>query len=476
MTKPPHNIELERALLGALLRNGDNAAWYECREVITEPRAFYNETARQLFGAIQRVAEGEQGVPGEPITLEVVLARLESSGDLPPSRADEILTHVVGKGIPANVPRYARQIRRFWVQRQGIALLAEKTAQLAGDVVCEEAILSRIAQEVQALIPGSRHKVKSFGELARDLHTSWEAQEDGEHETIISTGIPELNERIRGGLRKGELITVGAPTGAGKSTFARYLATYCSRPKVIGGQGAKVRYVTTEMAAAEVFVQSLGSWLKIPGSRLEKMDLSEFEMSLAYQALGASGDFALEIDDDPRASVSTVIARAKRQHATTGLDLLIVDYFQRLDLDGTSGKDSTESARYAAAAVALQQCARELEIPVVVLSQVVESVGREKRPASARDTAETRVLGKESHVFLGLHRPFYYYTDGDAAPKHHEGVWPPLATRLEVYVDHKRGCKAGRVSVQVDLACSWIAPIGARVQTGFGEDIYSEVG
>lgn len=465
MSAPPHNHELERSYLGAMLQDAESLAWAESRALLEYgPETFWAESHRLIHRAMERVVDGDpaQNIQGQPLDVALLADELERAGDLERVGGLPYLTRLsIGtEGIPSQAAAYARALTNYAVRRKAMARLSELEHEAAHGARDLEGFLARCYSDLEGLRPSSQREAHSARSLAKGFFDQFQAREEGQESPAISTGISALDGRIRGGLRPGELICVGAATGMGKSAFCLHLA------RVAAMEGKLVYYVTTEMGGEDVFLRALAQASGVSATTLEDGQLSEAQYSKMVRAMGPLAAAPLYVDDDPYLTTAKVCARARRQKVLHGVDLLVVDYIQRLKVD-----DSPHTARrnreenVAESAKRLQQLARDLQIPVVIASQVTSRVDEEKRPPTARDTRESRVVGHESHVFIGLYREAYYATPhGNQGKPGKEPQRPLDPTRLEAWVDHKRGCKPGMVPLFWGGETLQIAPLEERYE------------
>jgi replicative DNA helicase len=212
--------------------------------------------------------------------------------------------------------------------------------------------------------------------------------------------------------------------------------------------GRKVEVYTTEMSAAQTFDRALAQTARVSRRDLDRGELTPNQSEAVMDAIQRLAAAPLWVEDDPRLTSSKICARALHRHLSDGLDLLVIDYFQRVPVDDNPrNARRSQAENLAQAAQAYQQLARDLQIPILVVSQVTDEVIKDKRAPRPSDTKDCRALGHEAGAFLGVHRPAWY---GEEAPRGRKGqeVEPVDQSLLEVHVQGKRDCKQGVVRLR----------------------------
>lgn len=436
----PHNADLERALLGALLSDPERVAWSTARQGLEYgAETLYGERHRVIYRAIQAVCEGDpaRGISGSAADVVLLFDELERRGDLERAGGAVYLTQLQREALPGSVEVYCRGLNNYAIRRAAIAALGELSAEALEGARDIEGYLSGAVARLSALRPKTAQRAPSARELAQDFYRRAEARWSGEATPgVVPTPFAELDELLGGGLPVGLTVVAGA-TGMGKSVFALRLALHAAL------SGRKTEIYTTEMSAAQTFDRALSQTARVPRYVLDTGNLSEAQQRALDGAMGRLCAAPLWVEDDPRLTCAKICARALHRKATGGLDLLVVDYFQRVPLDDApSSQRQSQAELLAKAAQSYQQLARDLQIPVLLVSQVTDDVVRERRAPRPSDTKDCRALGHEAGAFLSVHRPAWY---GDAPQRRGKGAQEeaPDPHLIEVHVQGKRDCKQG---------------------------------
>lgn len=417
---PPHNLQAEEALLGALLINP------AMLPVVADlsPADFYRPANGIIFEAIQEAAEGD-GKP-DAVTVADILRR---NGQLKNIGGPGVLLGVQN-ACPAttNAPRYVRIIREQANLRRAIADVGE-IAELAYDGAMSAAdVATAMLERAQALVDSTNHELKIFSmaQLVEEHYDALEAREEGKG-LGLSTGYTDLDELLGGGLREGELWSVIAEPGVGKSAFVGNIA------RRVAALGHRVLVVSVEMARLELVDRMLAAEARLSLSALRGGEMSARtweRIHAGHSALEAAA--GLSIIDDPDVTLDQIDVAVRR----TGANLFIVDYAQILRApEGTT----TREREVAAISSGLKRMARRHRIPCVVLSAINRNVaGRADQRPVRSDIRESGQLEYDSNGILGLYRDELKNPDTESP-----GI-------MEVIVLKSRNSGAGTVRLRYD--------------------------
>jgi replicative DNA helicase len=424
---PPHNLQAEQSLLGAMLLSRDAiaAAVEACG-----PDDFYKPAHGHTFEAIASLyARGE---PADPITVADELARaslLEAVGG-----SAALLSLQADSPATANAGRYARIIEEHALLRRLIGVageIAELGYSLPDDVASVvDRAESMVFEIAERRVTDSLRPLKDLLEDSLDRLESLFDQ--GDSITGVPTGYTDLDERLSG-LQKSALVIVGARPAMGKTAFALGIAAHAAMEAQV-----PVLLFSLEMSHSEITQRLLVSEAKVDSSRIRNGKLVESDWPKISQAIGRLGEAPLFVDDNPNLTVMEIRAKARRLKARHGLGLIIIDYLQLM-----SGRHNSESRQVEISEISrgLKILARELQIPVVALSQLSRQLESraDKRPMLS-DLRESGSIEQDADVVLFLYRDEVYNPDsadrGTAeiiVSKHRNG--PTGYTKL-AFLDH----------------------------------------
>jgi replicative DNA helicase len=397
----PQNLDAERSILGAILL--DNHALNAAIESL-KPEDFFLEQHRRVF--IQMIALGESQQAIDLVTLTESLHRtgeLEASGGAPylASLAD---------GMPrvSNVEHYARIVREKALLRNLIhATHAIQQRALEGEDGAD-AILDGAESSIFAL---AEDRVKAglipIKDIVRDNFERLEKIfREGKSITGVSTGYTEL-DKLLSGLQSSELLILAARPSQGKTALALNLA------ENIGLRaGLPVAIFSLEMSKESLLQRLVASVAQIDAHKFRTGHLSREDWRRMTEALGAISAAPLWIDDAGSNSVLEIGAKARRLKRDKGLRLLVVDYLQLIT---ARGRFNSRQEEVASISRGLKGLAKELQIPVLVLSQLTRAPEREERGPQLSDLRESGAIEQDADVVMFIYRP--HWAKMDASPE-----------------------------------------------------------
>lgn len=370
---PPHSVEAEQAVLGGLLI--DPSAWDQVADVVRE-EDFYRPDHQAIFAGIAAVA-GE----GKPCDAVTVAGYLERSGALEKAGGLAYLGSIA-RDTPtaANVRAYAQIVRERSLMRQ----LIQAGTQIAAAVYNNDGttardLVDRAEQRVFEIADGS-FRGRDGARPVRDLLPAVIDQIDEWHTNPdklrgLPTGFTDF-DKITGGLRAGDLIIIAGRPSMGKSTLAVNMAEYAA---VHPGTRASVAIFTLEMPSDQVVTRMLASVGGVPLSSLRSGHISDDDWVRITSATSQLSEAKIFVDETPALNPTELRARARRVKREHGLNLVVVDYLQLMQVPGTVENRATEIAEISRGLKAL---AKELQVPVIALSQLNRGVEQRehKRP------------------------------------------------------------------------------------------------
>ncbi len=393
---PPHNLEAEESLLGAMLLSKDAIA---AAVEVCGADDFYKPAHGHVFDAITSLYS--QGEAVDPVTVADELRRaglLEAIGG-----AATLLTLQSRTPATSTAGSYARIVEEHALLRRLIGVggeIAELGYELPDDVVAAvDTAETLVFQVAQRRITDSMRPVKElFGETLDRLER---LVERGEAITGVPTGYTDLDEQLSG-LQPSNLIIVGARPGAGKTSFALGAAANAAMV-----HNVPVAFFSLEMDRQEIAQRFISAEARVESSRLRNGRLQESDWGKIAHAIGRLSEAPLFIDDNPHLTVMDIRAKARRLKSREGgLGLVIVDYLQLM-----SGRMNSETRQVEVAEISrgLKVLARELQIPVMALSQLSRGLElrADKRPTLA-DLRESGALEQDADVVMFLYRDELY--------------------------------------------------------------------
>ncbi|BCV20085.1 replicative DNA helicase [Moorella sp. Hama-1] len=396
---PPQSVEAEQSVLGAIML--DREALYDVLESL-KVEDFYREAHRMIYRVILDLNE-----KGEAIDLLTVTEELRRRGQLEAVGGVAYLTTLTGE-VPsvANAGYYARLV----AEKAALRSLVRAAAQITDLAFNESGSIDQILDEAERLIfevAGGRRQ-NGFV-LIKDLllQTFEQLERLSSHKGEV-TGVPTFHDldRLLSGLQPSDLIICAARPGMGKTSFCLNIAQ-----QVAVKEKLPVAIFSLEMSREQLVQRMLAAEAMVEQQRLRTGFLTEDDWARLVNAAGILGEAPIYIDDTPAISALEVRAKARRLQAESGLGLVVVDYLQLMQAHRRVDSRQQEIALISRAMKAL---ARELNVPVLVLSQLNRGVEQrqDKRPVMA-DLLESGAIEADADVIIFLYRPQYYDPDTD---------------------------------------------------------------
>ena len=391
----PHNAEAERTVLGAILV--DNAAFNSAAEILTRDD-FHREAHRRVFDAMALLAEKSQ--PIDLVTLKDELLRaqaLEAVGG-----AAYLASLVDGVPRISNVEHWSRLIKEKAVLRNLIhasnrivqsCYEAEEEAAVILDQA-EKAIFDIAERRIRQGFVGIREIVKESFRTIDQLAQSKELV------TGLPTGFVDLDEKTSG-LQKGDLIIVAARPAMGKTSLCLNIAQYAAQKT-----GEVAGIFSLEMAKEQLVLRLLCADARVDAHRLRTGNLQEKDWARLAKAYADLSQARIFIDDSATLTPLEMRAKCRRLKAEHGLGLIIVDYLQ---LVSGAGRVENRQQEIASISRSLKGLAKELEIPLIALSQLSRApeARTEKRPQLS-DLRESGALEQDADVVMFIYREEEY--------------------------------------------------------------------
>jgi replicative DNA helicase len=410
---PPHNLEAEESLLGAMLLSRD--AIVAAVEAQLKADDFYKPAHGHVFDAI--TALYAQGEPADPVTVAEELRRadvLEGIGGAATLISLQARTPAIG-----NATRYARIVEEYALLRRLIAVagdIAEMGYSVPDDVVATiDAAEALVFEVAQRRVTDSMLPIREL--LERHLDHIEALYERGQDIIGVPTGYIDLDQQLAG-LQPSNLVIVGGRPGTGKTSFALGLAAHAA----LDGRHPALVF-SLEMSHLELTQRLLCAEARVDATRMRNGRLLESDWPKISHAVGRLAEAPIHIDDNPHLTVMEIRAKARRLKSRHGLGLIVVDYLQLM-----TGRQSAENRQVEVSEISrgLKILARELEVPVVALSQLSRNLETrsDKRPvlADLRESgcmpADARLLRADTgaevtlgELVLGQEQPLVWSLD-----------------------------------------------------------------
>jgi replicative DNA helicase len=398
---PPHSIEAESSVLGGLLL--DNGAWDRVGDLLTDGD-FYRYEHKQIFSAVAALINTSR--PADVIT---VYEHLQALG-----KAEEIgglgYLNALAQYVPSasNIRRYAEIVRERAILRKLVTASDEiSTAAFNTQGRAVAQILDEAEQKIFHIgEEGSRMKqgFQSMPQLVVDLLDRVQEMADNQNDiTGVPTGFYDF-DRMTSGLQPGDLIVLAARPSMGKTALAINIAEH-----VALNEGLPVAVFSMEMGASQLAVRIVGSIGRVDQGHLRTGKLTDDEWPRLTEAIERLRNVSLHIDETPGLTPSELRANARRLARQCGkLGLIVVDYLQLMNGSSSGGGDN-RATEIGEISRGLKMLAKELQCPVIALSQLNRSVEQrtDKRPMMS-DLRESGAIEQDADVIMFIYRDDYY--------------------------------------------------------------------
>ena len=397
LNKIPNSIEAEIAVLGGLIL--DNESWEKIADIL-QVNDFYNEQHRKIYSCIV-------GLVGDNTPFDVVTIneKVNTSED---KSFSTYLSEIINQTpSAANIKAYANIVREQSILRQLISVsnnLIEKSRDggIDSKSLLDEAerTIFNISEESQKTNSGFQDINKLVQESLKEIE---KRAENGDAVTGVATGFTDFDNKTTG-LQGGDLIIVAGRPSMGKTSFAMNLAEYASLKN-----DAVTAIFSMEMSGTQLSTRLISSMGRINQQKIRTGKLTDDDWPRLTNAIALLSKANIFIDDTPALTPTDIRARARRLKREKGLDLIVIDYMQLMQLSNNSENRATELSEISRSLKAL---ARELDVPVVALSQLNRSLENrtDKRPIMS-DLRESGAIEQDADLIAFIYRDEVYNED-----------------------------------------------------------------
>lgn len=395
---PPHNLEAERAVLGALLTGSDV---YDSISTIVNRDDFYRDGHRVIYEALQNIIHANRRADFVLLTEELTrMNKLEAVGGI------AYITSLANDSSASyNVEEHARIIS----EKAQLRRLIDAGNKIVGMSYAGEEEAQSIINEAEQMVLSVSGQIKAdstftpIGLVAEmTINRLGELQNYGDALTGLSTGFRDLDE-VTNGLQRSDLILVAARPSMGKTAFTLNIAQ-----NVAIRQDKSVAFFSLEMSKEQLVGRILSSVSEVSSEKLRTGQLQTDDWTRLAKAMEVMGKAPLYIDDTPGLTTQEMRSKLRRLKVEHGLDLIIVDYVQLMQ-GRSSGNSDNRQQEISEISRNLKLTAREMNVPLIALSQLSRGVESrtDKRPILS-DLRESGSLEQDADIVAFLYRDKYY--------------------------------------------------------------------
>ena len=394
---PPQAVDLEEVVLGALMLEKD--AINEVIDILT-PEAFYKEAHQKIFRAIKDLFG-----KSEAIDILTVTNELKQAGELESVGGAYYISKLTNRVVSAaNIEYHARIIMQKHIQRELIVISSETINQAFEETTDVFDLLDNAENKLfQVSENNLRRSYNSMQDLVNKAITAIENAKNSDQKLRgVPSGYTEL-DRITQGWQKSDLIILAARPSMGKTAFALNLARNAAvdfhRP---------VAFFSLEMSSVQLVTRLISTETSLTADKLRSGDLAEHEWQQLNTKVTPLIDAPIFIDDTPQLSVFELRAKCRRLKQQHDIQMVFIDYLQLMSAKSERGGNREQEISMISRS--LKALAKELEIPVLALSQLSRNV--EQRPGSKKpilsDLRESGAIEQDADMVMFIYRPEYY--------------------------------------------------------------------
>jgi replicative DNA helicase len=410
---PPQAIDMEEAVLGALMIEKD--ALTAVADIL-RPESFYKEAHVRIYSAIITLF-----ADSEPIDMLTVTAKLRSTGELEMIGGAPFIMQLTNKvNSAANIEYHARIISQAYIKRELIKIASEIQREAFEDTTDVFMLLDKMEQNLFQISESNIKKnYADMGALMRQALAELDQKKNNKDGlTGVPSGFSAL-DRLTSGWQKTELMILAARPGMGKTAFVvsslRNAAVEFNMPVAI---------FSLEMSSVQLVNRLISAEAEIDSEKIRKGSLAPHEWEQLHHRIHRLTNAPIFIDDTPALSILELRAKCRRLKAQHDIQMIVIDYLQLMTGD-TGGKGAgNREQEIAMISRSLKNLAKELDVPVIALSQLsraVETRGGEKRPQLS-DLRESGSIEQDADMVLFLYRPEYYGITEDEAGNSVAGI------------------------------------------------------
>jgi replicative DNA helicase len=410
---PPQAPELEEAILGAIMLEKDKLA--EVLEIIQSPDCFYGPANQKIYASIRRLFD-----KGMPVDLLTVTEELRKSSELELVGGPYYLTNLTMNIVSsAHVESHARIVMEKFIQRELIRISGEIIGNAYEDSTDVFDLLDKAESSLYEIT--DNHLRKNFTSLkdvlVRTVQEIEEAKNKKDDLTGVPTGFTDL-DKLTSGWQKTDLIILAARPAVGKTAFCLNLTMNAA---MHAGEPFPVAFFSLEMGAGQLVKRMLAAVTEVSMDAITKGRMQEHEFVQMTQRMNKLATAPIFLDDQAALNIFELRAKARRLKQKHDIKLIVIDYLQLMQ--GSIEKGGNREQEISKISRDLKQLAKELEVPIIALSQLNRSVEsrKESKVPQLSDLRESGAIEQDADMVMFLYRPEYYGINNDEMGQPIEG-------------------------------------------------------
>lgn len=397
---PPQAVEIEEAVLGALMIEKD--ALTNVIDIL-KPESFYKDSHKEIYRAILDLFS-----MSEPVDILTVTQRLRNTGKLEMAGGPFYITELTSRvNSAANIEAHSRIITQQSIKRELISIASEIQRDAYEDTTDVFQLLDKTEQNLFTISESNiRKNFADMRTLMQQAIKELEAKKDHKDGlTGVPTGFSAL-DRVTSGWQRSDLVILAARPGMGKTAFV-----VSAMRNAAVEFGHAVAIFSLEMSSVQLVNRLISAEAELESEKIKKGNLAQYEWEQLHYKIRNLEAAPIFIDDTPALSILELRAKCRRLKAQHDIQLIIIDYLQLMSGDSSGrGGGGNREQEIASISRALKNLAKELDVPVIALSQLsraVETRGGEKKPQLS-DLRESGSIEQDADMVIFLYRPEYY--------------------------------------------------------------------
>jgi len=409
---PPQAIDLEQAVLGAMML--EKNAVTDTIDILKK-ESFYDPKHQFIYGVIRELFGSSN-----PIDLLTVINQLKKNGELEASGGAAYVSQLTNRvASTAHVEFHARVISEKHIKRELIRMSSDVIHDAYDDTNDVFDVLNKAEGELFKIAENNMGKnVDIMQNVVRQAIEEIEkASQNKSGISGVPTGFIDL-DKLTSGWQRSDMIVIAARPAMGKTAFVLSMARNTAVDHNMG-----VAFFSLEMSSVQLVKRLIASESRLSAEKLRKGDLAEHEFQQLHTRIAKLATAPLFIDDSPGISVFDLRAKCRRLKMQHNIDIVIIDYLQLMTAGGTKGNGNREQ-EISTISRSIKEIAKELNIPMVALSQLSRSVeqrGGDKRPVLS-DLRESGAIEQDADIVSFIYRPEYYGLLEDESGQSNQGV------------------------------------------------------
>jgi replicative DNA helicase len=395
---PPQAIELEQAILGAMML--DKNAINDTMDILT-PASFYDPKHAYIYNAIRQLF-----AKTNPIDLLTVTNELRNSGELELSGGPQYIAQLTSRvASAAHAEFHARIISQKFIQREIIRMCSEVLTEAYDETTDVFDLLNKAEGDLFKIAENNMKKQVDVVQnvIKEAIKEIEKAAQNSDGISGVPTGFRDL-DKLTSGWQRSDMIVIAARPAMGKTAFVLSMARNTAVDYNMG-----VAIFSLEMSSVQLVKRLIASESRISAEKLRKGDLAEHEFQQLHSRITKLATAPIYIDDTAGLSIFDLRAKCRRLKSQFNIQMVIIDYLQLMTAGGGKGTGNREQ-EISTISRSIKEIAKELNIPIIALSQLsrsVETRGGDKKPILS-DLRESGAIEQDADIVSFLYRPEYY--------------------------------------------------------------------